>query len=202
MIEDGRNHRRGSDRETYVPISTIFSDTSDNGCRVCGNDVTDPFRIYCSRYCKNLAEGIHALLSWDSVRSFVRDHRDDRTCQRCERKSGEDLPDDVFLEVDHIKPVSRGGHPFDPRNLQTLCEPCHDLKGTSIEDFRDQDAKEAPEKREFAKTVLSDFTEAEPEPDNPSLLELGQQSDEDETPSALELGKERGDTTDDPGDTE
>jgi hypothetical protein len=202
MIEDGRNHRRGSDRETYVPISTIFSDTSDDGCRVCGNDVTDPFRIYCSRYCKNLAEGIHALLSWDSVRSFVRDHRDDRTCQRCERESGEDLPEDVFLEVDHIKPVSRGGHPFDPRNLQTLCEPCHDIKGTSIEDFRDQDAKEAPEKREFAKTVLSDFTEAEPEPDNPSLLELGQQSDEDEAPSALELGKERSDAIDDAGDTE
>jgi 5-methylcytosine-specific restriction endonuclease McrA len=29
------------------------------------------------------------------------------------------------LEVDHIVPVSEGGHPFDPANLQTLCEECH-----------------------------------------------------------------------------
>ncbi|QLH82372.1 HNH endonuclease [Halosimplex pelagicum] len=196
MIEDGRSHRYGDDRQTYVPISTIFSDTTDEGCRVCGNPVTDPFKLYCSRYCKNLAEAIHSLLTWESVRTFVRDHRDDRTCQRCERKSGEDLPDNVFLEVDHIKPISKGGHPFDPRNLQTLCEPCHDIKGTSIEDFRDKDPKEAPKKQEFAKTVLSDFTDAEPEPDGPSLLELGKQSERDDTPSALELGREQSENND------
>lgn len=190
-IEDRRRHTYGEERETYVPISTIFSDTTDEGCRVCKNPVTDPFNLYCSRYCKNLAEAIHALLSWESVRTFVRDHRDDRTCQRCERKSGEDLPDGVFLEVDHIKPISKGGHPFDPRNLQTLCVPCHNVKGVSIKDFRDEDPKEAPEKREFAKTVLSDFADAEPEPDDPSLLELGQQSGDGNPPSALELGKER-----------
>jgi 5-methylcytosine-specific restriction endonuclease McrA len=29
------------------------------------------------------------------------------------------------LEVDHITPVSEGGHPFDPGNLRTLCDECH-----------------------------------------------------------------------------
>lgn len=32
------------------------------------------------------------------------------------------------LEVDHITPISKGGHPFDPMNLQTLCEGCHKEK--------------------------------------------------------------------------
>jgi 5-methylcytosine-specific restriction endonuclease McrA len=32
------------------------------------------------------------------------------------------------LHVDHITPVSDGGHPFDPGNLQTLWEPCHHTK--------------------------------------------------------------------------
>lgn len=32
------------------------------------------------------------------------------------------------LEVDHITPVSEGGHPFDPANLQTLCSDCHEDK--------------------------------------------------------------------------
>lgn len=29
------------------------------------------------------------------------------------------------LEVDHIQPITDGGHPFDPGNLQTLCSDCH-----------------------------------------------------------------------------
>lgn len=32
------------------------------------------------------------------------------------------------VEVDHITPVSEGGHPFDPANLWTLCEDCHGEK--------------------------------------------------------------------------
>jgi len=29
------------------------------------------------------------------------------------------------FEVDHIEPISEGGHPLDETNLQTLCRPCH-----------------------------------------------------------------------------
>ncbi|MEV7364259.1 HNH endonuclease [Streptomyces sp. NPDC091299] len=32
------------------------------------------------------------------------------------------------LEVDHIIPLSRGGSKWDPDNVQTLCEPCHEIK--------------------------------------------------------------------------
>lgn len=32
---------------------------------------------------------------------------------------------ETALEVDHIVPIAEGGHPFDPANLQTLCEDCH-----------------------------------------------------------------------------
>lgn len=35
---------------------------------------------------------------------------------------------DRGLEVDHKTPISEGGHPFDPGNLQTLCEQCHEEK--------------------------------------------------------------------------
>ena len=33
-----------------------------------------------------------------------------------------------MFHVDHIKPVSAGGHPFDESNLQTLCRRCHEEK--------------------------------------------------------------------------
>lgn len=36
------------------------------------------------------------------------------------------------LEVDHVTPISEGGHPFDPANLVTLCEDCH-LEKTAAE---------------------------------------------------------------------
>ena len=41
-------------------------------------------------------------------------------CQLCRRRKA--------TQVDHIKPVASGGHPFDPRNLQSVCAPCHSRK--------------------------------------------------------------------------
>ena len=41
---------------------------------------------------------------------------------------GDPYEHEVGLEVDHITPISEGGHPFDPGNLQTLCEDCHQEK--------------------------------------------------------------------------
>lgn len=45
------------------------------------------------------------------------------------------------LEVDHITPISEGGHPFDPANLQTLCSDCH----------KEKTAREASERAERRK---------------------------------------------------
>ena len=46
--------------------------------------------------------------------------RDGHRCVKCQ-KAGR-------LEVDHIRPLSRKGDPWDLRNLQTLCRGCHIAK--------------------------------------------------------------------------
>jgi hypothetical protein len=53
--------------------------------------------------------------------------RDNFTCQSCGAKQS----DDVLLEVDHIKPVSKGGT-NDIDNLVTLCYKCNRGKGARI----------------------------------------------------------------------
>ena len=37
----------------------------------------------------------------------------------------------VADQVDHVKPVSAGGAPFDQGNLQSLCQSCHSRKTTA-----------------------------------------------------------------------
>ena len=160
-------------------------------CRICGRDVTDGRAVYCSDYCRQIANGVMNLLNWQSVRRRIIE-RDGATCQECgfkqdwldrgndflidiiksqlpERPEGpaldeydewtdeeleehraayrewreqrDELIGEYFgltswrgiqwpssqsrLEVDHVTPVTDGGHPFDPANLRTLCEDCH-----------------------------------------------------------------------------
>lgn len=38
------------------------------------------------------------------------------------------------LSADHIVPVSRGGAPFDERNVQVLCVDCNRAKGDQLEE--------------------------------------------------------------------
>ena len=63
---------------------------------------------------------------WRRVRQRVL-NRDKYRCQRCGRAGR--------LEVDHVRPLRRGGSPYDPANLQALCRSCHILK-TSGENTR------------------------------------------------------------------
>lgn len=53
---------------------------------------------------------------WRKLRAAALE-RDGRRCRYCGGVGR--------LEVDHIRPVSRGGAPYDPANLQTLCRRCH-----------------------------------------------------------------------------
>ena len=54
---------------------------------------------------------------WRRVRRLVLD-RDGWRCRSCGRAGR--------LQVDHIKPLSAGGEPYDLENLQALCAfPCH-----------------------------------------------------------------------------
>lgn len=181
-----------TDRDLGTSIKQVFG-TVDRGteCRVCGRDVDDGRRVYCSDYCSNLADAVMGMLNWGSVRRRIVE-RDDHQCVRCgfdrrwitrgrreiksmireqlpdrpkapplERVGDGDVTDEEWedywdrqdawrdeqdalherfgnpfeigkdyptLEVDHIQPISEGGHPFDPANLQTLCTDCHNEK--------------------------------------------------------------------------
>lgn len=49
---------------------------------------------------------------------------DNPFCEMCERHGIYNIATDV----DHIKPISNGGSPFDFDNLQSLCKRCHSQK--------------------------------------------------------------------------
>ena len=62
---------------------------------------------------------MHAVLDgrrWARVRRMVF-RRDGYRCRSCGRAGR--------LECDHVVPLRRGGAPYDPVNLQTLCRGCH-----------------------------------------------------------------------------
>ena len=46
------------------------------------------------------------------------------------------------FHVDHITPISEGGHPFDEQNLQTLCRECHREKTAEENSGSDRPAEE------------------------------------------------------------
>lgn len=41
-------------------------------------------------------------------------------CQRCDQA--------LATQADHIVPLTAGGAPYDPLNIQALCHPCHSIK--------------------------------------------------------------------------
>lgn len=73
-------------------------------------------------------------------KSYIRQHtklkwkvfaRDNYTCQRCGIRED--------LEVDHIRPVSKGGRDS-LKNLQTLCKRCNVKKGNKWHPHRSKEA--------------------------------------------------------------
>lgn len=63
---------------------------------------------------------------WDTYHERVDAWRERRT--RLKERYGDPYEYSRELEVDHIQRITDGGHPFDPANLQTLCEHCHQDK--------------------------------------------------------------------------
>lgn len=75
---------------------------------------------------KRLGEGEVTDEEWDQHR---RERKAWVECRdRMRDRYGDPYDIDTGLEVDHITPVADGGHPFDPGNLQTLCDKCHQKK--------------------------------------------------------------------------
>ena len=65
---------------------------------------------------------VRSLAKWKRVRRAAIE-RDGYRCRACGKAAGR-------FEVDHIKPLSEGGAPYELDGLQTLCKPCHLLKST------------------------------------------------------------------------
>ena len=61
----------------------------------------------------------HGRLGWRALARFRRRVLDARgwRCERC----GNGPP----LELHHVRPLERGGAPFDPENVEVLCRGCH-----------------------------------------------------------------------------
>lgn len=59
--------------------------------------------------------------------------RDNWTCRFC----GLHDPDGRLLTVDHVIPLSRGGHPMKKANLLTACFPCNQKKANQTPDEAD-----------------------------------------------------------------
>ena len=52
---------------------------------------------------------------WRRVRAYA--IRRDKACRRCGATQN--------LEADHIRPLHKGGKPYELSNVQTLCRTCH-----------------------------------------------------------------------------
>lgn len=65
---------------------------------------------------------------WERQRQVIL-VRDGNTCQQCGAYSPSGM------HVDHVVPLSRGGHPLSRNNLQVLCERCNMSKGTGIKSW-------------------------------------------------------------------
>ena len=61
---------------------------------------------------------VYQTKAWAMLRAQVLS--EEPLCRACSREFAK--------VVDHITPVSAGGAPFDLKNLQALCEPCHNRK--------------------------------------------------------------------------
>lgn len=57
------------------------------------------------------------------------------------------------LEVDHITPVSEGGHPFDPGNLQTLCVDCHQEK--TAQENSERAERQTPSRGDMSESLFA-----------------------------------------------
>jgi 5-methylcytosine-specific restriction endonuclease McrA len=155
-----------------VKVGELFPQPEPGVCAVCPNDIPEDSRKrrYCSNRCRDVAYATQKLFDWKRIRKRVME-KSDLVCQICgydkdryeelrERvKEGYDLSygpkidqkireehgmERREMELDHIKPVSKGGSMFNEENLQITCASCNRKKSDkwrgepSIFDFYDQ----------------------------------------------------------------
>lgn len=128
----------------WSPVRRRIIELDDKTCQRCGfsqkriDRAYEQLREICEEQLPEQPEGppLDDYDSWldDEIEEFQEEMDQWRETKRelVETYFGLDSWSGVYwpapesqLEVDHITPVAEGGHPFDPANLQTLCEDCH-----------------------------------------------------------------------------
>jgi hypothetical protein len=126
----------------------IFSDLVSDLNPSAGDNRDGVVLKFSCETCSNLAllcleqQKGYSLLSWKGITAVLKQdapskrktikpklrfdilERDNHTCQAC----GATPQDGATLEIDHIKPIAKGGTD-DPLNLQVLCRECNSGKG-------------------------------------------------------------------------
>ncbi|WP_227015888.1 HNH endonuclease [Haloarcula sp. JP-L23] len=102
-------------------------DRDEHTCQHCGLSYTMAKRAYwqTSERVDELAAPIHPKKGDHPAGSYDRWRR--VRAEFRERYGWLNFTDGKF-HVDHITPISQGGHPFDESNLQVLCDDCHEAK--------------------------------------------------------------------------
>lgn len=125
----------------WSSLRRLVLDRDDQTCQQCGYDqrrerrARDHIRARIDAKCGPRPESPSletvqngADIDWDRHLTATDAWREWR--ERMKARYGDPYDRQRDLEVDHIQPVADGGHPFDPGNLQTLCDQCHEDKTT------------------------------------------------------------------------
>jgi 5-methylcytosine-specific restriction endonuclease McrA len=103
---------------------------------------------------------------WNAHHERMEEWRDRR--DELKERYGDPMEQGRALEVDHIMPIADGGHPFDPGNLQTLCEKCH--KAKTADENSSRSGIDTPTREDLNESlfeyVSSDETAANPKSDS------------------------------------
>lgn len=110
-------------RKRYINQRPASSFEPTGKCLYCkGALPSKRHKKYCSVRCSDRfydEEVKPYILDWNLLRKTAK-RRDKHKCVKCGARRK--------LQVDHIKPIHRGGEEFNLENLQTLCIVCHKIK--------------------------------------------------------------------------
>jgi hypothetical protein len=113
----------------YVQLKKLSDFKPTGKCLNCGGELPKMCKKYCSDKCSYdfwVREIRPFTIDWSIIRNDVIE-RDNHRCVEC--------GSDYNLEVHHIKPIKDGGN-NSLRNLQTLCEDCHNNQHNKIAEIK------------------------------------------------------------------
>lgn len=107
---------------SYKQLCTKLFEAANHSCRICGKSRLDSI------------EWDKRLDAWRVGMSFSRDYAWREYWHLVEKPPASYF--EVHLEIDHIKPLLKGGKFHDEKNMQVLCRECH-LEKTKMDKKKD-----------------------------------------------------------------